>query len=150
MDFLKDYQIIYSSKQHQQIYDYFSQNKIMTIEELFLLSIVIGFYYPDEKREVLEGPTINGEELSKENRARIYTMILADHELGKNIFLFQESDFQEKAIKKIEKYANIGIRILIRDVFTDTWNNHRLDESYSGYKLDILSYIHQVDANPPF
>lgn len=150
MDFLKDYQLIYSNEQYKRIYDYFSNEQIMTVEELFLLTTVIGFNYPDKKREIKEGPTMSGKALSNETRMRLYTMILADRELGKDITSFKEKDFQEHAVKRIEVYAAIGIQKLVQEVLIETWNGQKLNESYSDYKTDILSYIYEIAKEPIF
>lgn len=68
----------------------------------------------------------------------------------KNIEEFENPDYRLAARKKLESYAEGGMEILVEDVFKRRFDGYKLDESYTEYEVDIVSYLYMDVNEVPF
>lgn len=151
MDFLKEEQaLMYTSKKYEEIYIFFEKKLDIKYQNLFILCASLGF--KNDVCEVLDckGREFRSNYLKMSERTTAYLILLNDTELGKNIESFSDKEFQLKARKKLEMYAEGGMSILVEKVFGNRWNGFELDENYSEYEVDILSYIYDDSKEIPF
>lgn len=83
-------------------------------------------------------------------KAAVYPIIVNDPEIGKNIEAFDNSEFRLKARKRLEEYAEIGMELLIKEVFGHRWDGNNLDPTYNEYEVDLLGYIYADYNEVPF
>lgn len=150
MDFLSQQALLFTSKKYENIYKLFNDKYGIKYQELFLLCASLGFKYHRLSCLQEKGRELRSNYFNTKQRVSAYTMILCDPELGRNIYEFENSEFILKARKKIEQYAEGGMDILVESVFGGRWNGFNLDETYSEYEVDILSYLYEVSAEIPF
>lgn len=150
MDFLTGQRLLYSSQRYSSIYDHFRENYNIKTAELFLICMTIGFHRGEQIKREDKGSEFRSNYFSTSQRASFYTVVLADPVLGKDIDRFEDNDFQLKAVKTIEAYAEAGMTTLIKEVFLQKWDGNKLDESYKEYEVDVLSYIFRLTDKTPF
>lgn len=147
MDFLlTDQAILYTSEEYQEIYFFFSQKYEIKYDELFTICATIGFKNNRKSPVQGHGREFRSNYLNSSQRAAAYAIILADPELGRNIELFEDSEFRKKARQLLMKYAEGGMDILVEKVFGSRWDGYKLDPNYTEYDIDVLGYIYE-DAN---
>jgi hypothetical protein len=150
MDFLADQALVYTSKKYEEIYFHFNSKFEVKYQDLFLLCASIGFK-KNRKAPVGErGRELRTNYLKVKQKATVYSIILSDEELGKNIEAFEEDDFPRKARKRIEEYAEGGMEILVEEVFGRRWDGNTLDSNYTEYEVDLLTYIYGDSMAVPF
>lgn len=150
MDFLAEQKLIFTSQKYENIYRFLKDKLNLKYHETFVLCAAIG-YKNNRARELdKKGREFRSNFLSTGQKVTIYSIILNDQEIGKQIEKFNDKDFQLTAKKKIEQYAEGGMEILCEDVFGNKVNEFMLDENYDEYEVDILSYIYQEATEIPF
>lgn len=150
MDFLSEQQIMYTSKKYEPIYKTLNKNIEIKYHDLFILCAAIGF---KNNRSLLieeKGREFRSNYLSREQKATAYSIILNDSKLGKRINKFEDKEFILEARKALEQYAEGGMEILVEEVFKSKWTGQILDENYSEYEVDIISYIYEQSQEIPF
>lgn len=150
MDFLTGQRLIFTSERYGSIYGHFIENYGIKLAELFLMAMTIGFYHNRRVERKGEGRQFRSNYFSTQERSSVYTMLLTDPEMGKAIEHFEEKEFQFKARKVMEEYAEGGMKILVEEVFMGNWDGNTLDKTYKEYEVDILSYISQLIDDTPF
>lgn len=150
LDFLTGQRLLFTSQRYKNVYDYLREKLGLKIHEIFLLCATIGFKKGEKLKRVDKGSEFRSNYFTTQQRASFYTIVLLDQELGKNVEAFDDSDFQIKAIKTMEEYAEAGMTILVNEVFMEKWDGSKLDESYKEYEVDILSYIYNLTNEIPF
>lgn len=150
MDFLRDQGLIYTSKKYEEIYKLLKEKYDISYDQLFTLCAAIGF----KNNRFLEigekGREFRGSYLKRDNRASLYSIILNDETLGRQIDSFDKSEYQKECVKKLEKYAEGGMEILVEEVFRGKWGTNKLDERYDEYIIDIISYVYENSMEFPF
>lgn len=150
MDFLTDQKILSSSQRYSSIYDHFRENYNIKTAELFLICMAIGFHKGEKIKREDKGSEFRSNYFSTKQRASFYSIVLTDPELGKEVERFNDSDFQLKAVRTVEDYAEAGMTTLVEEVFMQKWDGNKLDETYKEYEVDILSYIYNLTDETPF
>ncbi|MDU6038635.1 MAG: hypothetical protein ACLSXT_11640 [Clostridium butyricum] len=150
MDFLRDQGLIYASKKYEEIYIFFKDRYDISYDQLFTLCAVVGFKNNRALERESKGREFRGSYLKRDNKASLYSIILNDEELGKQIDSFDKSEYQKECIKKLEKYAEGGMEILVKEVFRGKWGTNKLDERYDEYIVDIISYVYGNSIECPF
>lgn len=150
MDFLQDQALLFTSQRYENIYIHFNEFYGIKYHELFLLCATLGF-----KNNRLESFNQKGREFrtnyfNTKQKVSIYTMLLCDDELGRNLEGFNDSDFISKARKKIQFYAEGGMSLLVESVFRSCFDGHYLDKTYHNYDIDVLNYINDQSTHIPF
>lgn len=151
MDFLGEKQIlIYTSKKYEDIYIFFNKNYDIKYQQLFLICAVLGSRM-GKVSEILErSREIRSSYFTLNERNLIYTMILNNEQIGKNIEHFNDNEFQKEARKMIERYAEGGMDLLVETVFREKWDGYKLDETYKNYVVDLVSYTTGILKGVPF
>lgn len=150
MDFLRDQPLISTSKKYEEIYIFFKERYDISYSQLFTLCAVVGFKN-NRALEVESTKTqFRGSYIKRDNKASLYSIILNDEELGKQIDSFDKSEYQKECIKKLRKYAEGGMEILVEEVFRGKWGTNKLDERYDEYIIDIISYVYENSIELPF
>jgi hypothetical protein len=134
-------QALLYSKKYEEIYILFKEKYDIKYQELFLIC-AMGFKKNKEVKFSGHGREFRTNYLTTKQKAAAYSIILSDLEIGRNIETFENSEFRLKARKKLEAYAAGGMEILIEEVFGHRWDGNRLDTTYGGYEVDVLSYIY--------
>ncbi|MBT2682247.1 hypothetical protein [Bacillus sp. ISL-37] len=150
MDFLADQALVYTSKKYEEIYYHFNKNFEVKYQDLFLLCASIGFKKNRKLPLGERGRELRTNYLKVKQKATVYSIILSDEELGKNIEAFEEDEFPRKARKRIEEYAEGGMEILVEEVFGRRWDGNTLDTNYTEYEVDLLTYIYADSMAVPF
>lgn len=150
MDFLADQALVYTSKKYEEIYYHFNKNFEVKYQDLFLLCASIGFKKNRKSPVGERGRELRTNYLKVKQKATVYSIILSDEELGKNIEAFEEDEFPRKARKRIEEYAEGGMEILVEEVFGRRWDGNTLDANYTEYEVDLLTYIYGDSMAVPF
>jgi uncharacterized membrane protein YjjP (DUF1212 family) len=150
MDFLADQAMLYTSKRFEEIYVHLNTKYEMKYQDLFLLCASIGFKNNRKSQVAERGRETRTNFYKVKQKAAIYAMILSDEELGRNIEAFEDGEFPRKARKLLEEYAEGGMEILVDEVFGLRWDGHKLDESYTEYEVDLLSYVYADSNKVPF
>ena len=150
MDFLSEQQLIFTSKKYENIYKVLNKTIDVKYHDLFMLCASIGFKNNRKKAVVEKGREFRSNYLSREQKATAYSIILSDSELGRKINKFEDKEFILEARKALEQYAEGGMEILVEEVFKSKWTGEILDENYSEYEVDIISYIYEQSQEIPF
>jgi hypothetical protein len=150
MDFLANQALLYTSKKYEEIYFHFNEKCEMKYQDLFLLCATLGFKKNRKRKLDGKGRELRTNYLNSRQKATVYSIILSDEELGKNIEAFESQDFPLTARKRIEEYAEGGMEILVEDVFDRRWDGNKLDQAYNEYEVDLLSYIYADSNEVPF
>lgn len=150
MDFLKEQNLIYTSEKYEEIYMFFKERYGISYDQLFTLCAVVGFKNNRALERESKGREFRGIYLKRENSVSLYSIILNDEDLGKQIDSFDKSEYQKKCIKKLEEYAEGGMEILTEEVFRGKWGVNKLDEKYDEYIIDIISYVYEKCIEMPF
>lgn len=151
----KDIYRAFISVKYNDIYDvlgYDTKSKIFENRiSLFLFAATIGFKHiePLVVGERVKDP-IHCEQLKENQLASLYSIIVNDETLGKNIENFLEEDFLKKALRRVEEYAEGGMKILCDKVFETKWNGESLSTEYSDYDIDLLRFIYEERMESPF
>ena len=150
MDFLSEQALLYTSKKYEPIYMHLNSVYEMKYQDIFLLCASLG--YKKNKKVPLtdRGRELRTNYFNSKQKAAVYTIILGDQEIGKNIEAFEDAKFRLNARKTLEQYAEGGMQILVDEVFTFRWDGNKLDESYTEYDLDITTYILTDSEEVPF
>ena len=150
MDFLLNQMLIYTSEKYQEIYIHFNNKFNIKYHELFLICASIGSKNNKKLPLNSQGREFRSNYLNSNQRAAIYSILLADPQQGKNIEQFDDPEFRRVARKKLEEYAEGGMDILVEEVFANRWDGNKLDSSYSEYDVDLLGYIYADSQAVPF
>ena len=150
MDFLRDQGLIYTSKKYEEIYIFLKERYDISYDQLFTLCAVVGFKNNRSLERESRGREFRGSYLKRDNKASLCSIILNDEDLGKQIDSFEKSEYQKECIKKLEKYAEGGMGILVEEVFRGKWGTNKLDERYDEYIIDIISYVYENSIELPF
>lgn len=150
MDFLREQGLIYTSKKYEEIYIFLKERYDISYDQLFTLCAVVGFKNNRASERESRGREFRGSYLKRDNKASLYSIILSDEDLGKQIDSFDKNEYQKECIKKLEKYAEGGMEILVEEVFRGKWGASKLDERYDEYIIDIISYIYEKSIELPF
>lgn len=153
MDFLLDQKLLFTSKRYEDIYSYFQeQDKFskIAIHELFLLVASIGFKNNKKESFKDKGKEFRTTYFSTQQMSAIYSIILNDPKLGKQLENFNDNDYKKEAIKTLEEYAEGGMSIVCTEIFRKKWDGFKLNRDYDEYDIDILSYIYENIQEIPF
>lgn len=150
MDFLREQALLFSSKRFEPIYMHLNSKYDIKYADLFLLCASLGFKKNRQTPMEEKGREMRTNYFSTKQQASVYSIILSDHEIGKNIEAFEEQEFKLKARKKLESYAEGGMEVLVEEVFGRRWDGNNLDETYTEYEVDIASYIYMDINEVPF
>lgn len=150
MDFLQEQILIYTSEKNQDIYQHLREDYDIKYHELFTICATIG--HKNNRQEKIEqrGREFRSNYFNVNQRSIMYSIIISDNELGKNIEEFDNRDFRLKSKKMIEEYAEGGLEILIEEVFQSRWDGYKLDRNYQEYDIDVMSYIYMKEQEVPF
>ncbi|SET57352.1 hypothetical protein SAMN05216389_11543 [Oceanobacillus limi] len=150
MDFLMDQILFYTSEKYEEVYIHLNTKFDVKYQDLFSICASIGF--KNNRRSPIEtrGREFRSNYFNTSQRATIYSILLGDPELGKNIEQFDDNEFRRQARKRLEEYAEGGMEILISEVFGNRWDGNKLDPNYSEYEIDILGYIYSDAQAIPF
>src|SRR5690625_2317409 len=134
MSFLQESQIIfYTSQKYEEIYRRINEDLNMGYKYVFLLCAALGAKNgrkaPIEKR----GREFRASYLNSEEEHLIYSIILNDETIGKNIDAFDDREQQAEMKRLVEQYAEGGMELLVEQVFKEKWNGIKLDEGYDNY-----------------
>lgn len=150
MDFLREQQVIFTSKRFENIYFLFKEKYEVTYDELFILCASIGFR-DNKKTEFKEkGREFRSNYFKRNSRATAYSIILNDPDIGKQIERFEDKNFIRDARRILEEYAEHGMEILVEKVFFKRWDGYKLEESYNEYLVDLTSFIYGQTNEVPF
>lgn len=150
MDFLREQGLIYTSKKYEEIYIFLKDRYDISYDQTFTLCAAIGFKNNRCLERESKGREFRGSYLKRDNKASLYSIILNDEELGKQIDSFDRVEYQKECIKKLEKYAEGGMEVLVEEVFRGKWGHNKLDERYDEYIIDIISYVYEKSIELPF
>ena len=150
MDFLREQALLFTSKKYEPIYMHLNSQYEIKYHEFFLLCASLGFKKNKQTAIGEKGRELRTNYFNTKQKAAVYSIILSDQEIGKNIEAFEEQEFRLKARKKLESYAEGGMEVLVEEVFGRRWDGHKLDESYTEYEVDIVSYIYADVNEVPF
>jgi len=151
MDFLGDKQILmYTSKKYEHVYTFFSNKYDMKYHTLFLMCAAIGAKSGKSTPLGERSREFRSNYYSLDERNLLYTIILNDEMNGKDLERFKEDDFHAEARKVLENYAEGGMDILVEEVFREKWDGNMLDEKYSNYQVDLMSYVLATLKEVPF
>lgn len=142
MKFLQGSQIIfYSSQKYEEIYYRMSKDLKMGYKEVFLLCAALGAKNVKKSQLEKRGREFRASYLNDEEANLLYTILLNDTSVGKNIDAFNDSDKQVEMKKTLEQYAEGGMDVLVEEIFKEKWNGVQLDEKYDTYSVDMLKYV---------
>ncbi|ERK30518.1 hypothetical protein [Clostridium intestinale] len=150
MDFLREQGLIFTSKKYEGVYISLNERYDISYDQLFTLCAVIGFKNNRYLEIESKGRQFRGSYLKMDSRASLYSIILNDTDFGKQIDSFENNEYQKKCTKKLEKYAEGGMEILVEEVFRGKWGTNKLDERYDEYIIDIISYVYEKSGDLPF
>ena len=150
MDFLNEQKIFYTSKKNENIYIFFQNKYKISYDELFTLAAVIGYKNNMRSAFTEHGREFRSNYLKRNKKAAIYSIILNDQQLGKQINKFDDNEYVLQCKKILEEYAEGGIEYLLSNVFCKKWDGIQLDDSYDDYLVDVMSYVYQEFVNDPF
>jgi hypothetical protein len=150
MDFLAEQALLYTSKRYEEIYFHLNTKYEIKYHDFFLICASIGFKKNHRRKVGERGREMRTNFFKGRQKATIYTIILSDEELGRNIEAFGEDDFPRRARKLLEEYAEGGMEILVEEVFGRRWDGNQLDKTYNEYEVDLLSYIYADSKEVPF
>lgn len=151
MNFLKNSaSSMFGSEKYESIYKFFSEKYNNSLIELFVLSAAIGFNRNKKLKPGGRGSEFKTSLLKSEELTILYTIILSDQDIGRDILKFNDENFQREARKTLESYAEGGMAILTEEVFLQKWDGNTLDPSYEEYDVDILTYINTEVNRTPF
>lgn len=151
----KDKHRVYISKRFDDIYELlgFDTNKKVFDNRisLFLFAASIGYKYNKSipLLDKVEYP-IHCEQLTDNQLSTLYSIIINDDKLGKNIENFMKDDFLPQALKLIETYAEGGMQTICEKVFEDKWIKNTLIREYNEYDIDLLRFIYEERMSNPF
>ncbi|MFD1039257.1 hypothetical protein ACFQ3N_12765 [Virgibacillus byunsanensis] len=150
MDFLMEQALIYTSQKYEEIYIHFNSNFDMKYQDLFIICASIGF--KNNRKTTIEnrGREFRTNYFNTSQKATAYSIILSDPELGKNLELFEDSEFRLNARKLLQSYAEGGMELLVEEVFGSRWDGNKLDPHYTEYEIDLLGYIYADSKAVPF
>ena len=150
MDFLMEQALLYTSKEYEEIYIHFNTKLDLKYQDLFLLCASLGFKKNQKKKMDERGREFRTNYFNSRQKAAVYSIILNDPDIGKNIEAFENSEFRLTARKRLEEYADGGMELLIQEVFGHRWDGHKLDPTYHEYEVDLLAYIYADSNEVPF
>lgn len=127
------------------------QNLISSIRTYFYFVPASLDFKKNQKKKMDErGREFRTNYFNSRQKAAVYPIIVNDPEIGKNIEAFDNSEFRLKARKRLEEYAEIGMELLIKEVFGHRWDGNNLDPTYNEYEVDLLGYIYADYNEVPF
>lgn len=150
MDFLNEQRIFYTSKKYENVYIYFNNNYKISYDELFTIAVTIGFRNNKCVSFSERGREFRSNYLKRDNKATIYSILLNDEQLGKQIDKFKDSDFILQCRKRLEEYAEGGIEYMVEKIFCKKWDGVQLDDSYDDYLVDLMTYVFKEFTSVPF
>lgn len=150
MDFLMDQQILFSSKRFESIYIFFKEQYDVKYDELFILCASIGFKNNKRVKYTEKGREFRSNYFKRDSKATAYSIILNDPDLGRQIDRFSDKDFAKEARRVLEEYAEGGMEYLVENLFVRRWDGTKLDESYSEYIIDLVSFVYAESSKVPF
>lgn len=151
MDFLQESEmIIYSSQKYEEIYIKINKDSKITYKNIFLLCAALGAHKGRVKSLDKTGREFRASYLKENEKNLVYSIILNDETDGKNIELFKEPEFRNKARRIIQEYAEGGMDVLVEEVFKEKWNGSKLYEKYDNYDVDIMKYLMATLKEVPF
>lgn len=150
LDFLSEQSLLYSSKEYEDIYIYFNENRQVSYHDLFILFASIGAKSNRHEPFTGRGREFRTNYFNRDQRDLAYSIILNDTELGKNIENFSDKEFYSKTRRKLEQYAQGGATIVLEEVFGAHWNGSKLSRDYREYEIDLLTYVYTKLEEAPF
>ena len=150
MDFLSEQALLYTSKKYEPIYIHLNSKYDIKYQDIFLLCASLGFKKNREQTVEDRGRELRTNFFKTDQKAAIYSIILSDQEIGRDIEEFEKPEFRLRSRKKLERYAEGGMSVLVEEVFGIRWDGHKLDESYKEYEVDIVSYLYTDLNEVPF
>ena len=152
MDFLANQIILKSSNRYVGIYKFFRETYSIKYHELFTLVASLGFVRNNKEQttEKSNGIEFRSNYFNNSQKSSIYSIILNDPEVGKQVEKFDDEDSILIYRKLIEDYAEGGMSILIDEVFGKKWNGVTLDDDYTEYDVDIISFYLAYQQQVPF
>ncbi|MEH7333951.1 hypothetical protein V7161_15000 [Neobacillus drentensis] len=150
MDFLMEQASLFTSKEYEEIYFHLNSKHDIKYHDLFLLCASIGFKKNQKKKLDERGREFRTNFFNSRQRAAVYSIIINDPDIGKNIEAFDNSEFRLKARKRLEEYAEGGMDLLVKEVFGQRWDGNKLDPTYHEYEVDLLGYIYADSNEVPF
>lgn len=151
MNFLQTSQIIfYTSKKYEEIYIHLNSELKLGYKHIFLLCATLGAKNNRKSPIDNNGREFRSSYLTNEEENILYSIILNDSDIGRNIEAFNDRDSQVQMRKLLEQYAEGGMDILVDEVFKEKWNGIKLDDSYDEYFVDMLKYTLANLQSVPF
>lgn len=142
MEFIQGSQIIfYTSQKYEAIYIRISKDLKISYKEIFLLCVSLGAKNNKKTKLEKRGREFRASYLNDEEVNLLYTILLNDSSVGKNIDSFDDPEKQVEMKKILEEYAEGGMDILVEEIFKERWNGVQLDEKYNTYSIDMLKYL---------
>jgi hypothetical protein len=117
---------------------------------MFLFCAAIGARNSHSIPFTGKGREIRSNYFTSDERNLLYSIILNDESKGKDLEKFEDNTFYSEARKLLESYAEGGMEILVKEVFTEKWDGVKLDSAYTDYSTDLLTYVASALKNVPF
>ena len=152
MDFLNDQKLIKVSKKYSQIYILFKEKYSIKYHDLFVIAAAVGFINNNEKEPIdkKNGIEFRTNYFNSTQKSSMYSIILNDQKMGKQIEKFEEKHYILKYCLLLERYAEGGMEIIVNKIFKNKWDNNNLDENYSDYDIDLFRYVLSINNDIPF
>ncbi len=150
LDFLSEQALLYTSKQYEDIYIHFNEAMRFSYQDLFILFAAVGAKHNRKEEFSGRGREFRANYFNRDQRDLAYTIILNDDDLGKNIDVFSEKEFNSTARRKLEQYAQGGATLLLNEVFRSHWDGNKLSRDYGEYEIDLLTFVHGKLEEMPF
>jgi hypothetical protein len=149
-DFLSSQYVLKTDKQYDDVYGCFRDLFKTKTADLFLLCLNIGYKNGLKLPIETYGKTeLRSNYFTTFQKTCIYSIVLSDAEMGKEIERFLDKNFQREVINFLQEYAHGGMQKLCEQVFRHNWNGTELNKGYNEYIIDIMSYaLLETDVVP--
>ncbi|PFM32268.1 hypothetical protein [Bacillus cereus] len=150
MDFLTGQIVFKTNPIYDGVYDHFRDQYEVKFQHMFLFCAAIGARNSHSIPFTGKGREIRSNYFTSDERNLLYSIILNDESKGKDLEKFEDNTFYSEARKLLESYAEGGMEILVKEVFTEKWDGVKLDSAYTDYSTDLLTYVASALKNVPF
>ena len=150
MNFLSGQILMYSGDNYENVYKLLNESYDIKYHDLFVFAVQLGFKHNKREERVGKGREFRSNYLSLQQKGVLYSVILNDPKFSRNLDDLTDQDFLSRCKNTLEEYAVGGLRYLCTEAFGFKWNGVKLDESYSDYDLDLMTFIKQEFEEIPF
>lgn len=150
MNFLQGQLIFQTNPKYDLIYEHLRDAYDIKYQHLFLLNVVFGHKYNRKVQFSGKGREIRSNFFKPDEQNVLYTILLADETINKDIEKFDEQDMQLPMRKTLEEYAEGGMEILIEELFLEKWDGSKIDKGYHDYNSDLLLFVIAKLEEVPF